>query len=307
MWTWIFFDKMMIHHCCGIRLWTTIGSPPPLSCCCCQGRAVTQATDMTWHNGGKWTGDRRSHWGIICQAIACEDVGSHVRWWCCRCCEQDSVLNRPLLLRCLFLSPSTALLLPPGRGRSNDCWWMPVFCPSCQSHQVGGVSACSWVSGWVWGCVEYQFLCRSCRNWSMMELKKALAPPIWCWSAKWPRNLGRTTWVSKGDMVFLRMCFFGFGWIGSVMVASVLCLCQPSSSINLLDRVRKYSFWSERAAFDPIRCSHGSKKKHELICERAKMSAAKHAMIKQLDISLAWWRVKELHTNSCVEDVKILK
>ncbi len=66
------------------------------------------------------------------------------------------------------------------------------------------------------------------------------------------------------------------------------------------------SFWSEKAAFDPISCSHGSKKAHELICKRAKMSAVKHAMIKQLDINLAWWRVEELHTNSCVEDVDFL-
>jgi hypothetical protein len=34
------------------------------------------------------------------------------------------------------------------------------------------------------------------------------------------------------------------------------------------------------------------------------MSATNRAMVKQLDISLAWWRVKELHTNSFVEVVE---
>ncbi len=51
-------------------------------------------------------------------------------------------------------------------------------------------------------------------------------------------------------------------------------------------------------------CSRGSRRIHELIYGRAEMSATNRAMVKQLDISLAWWRVKELHTNSFVEDVE---
>ncbi len=53
-----------------------------------------------------------------------------------------------------------------------------------------------------------------------------------------------------------------------------------------------------------MNCSRGSKRKHELICGRAMLSAVKRAMFKQLDIRLAWWRVEELHTNSFVEDVE---